>query len=201
MYFIRLIIDGIDRINLWVGKTVKWMLLVATLLSACNALIRKFFGISSNGMLEAQWYFFAAVFLLGAAYAFQENSHVRIDFLSSRFSAKIRNIIDAVGICLILVPFCIFMVSLSWGFFASAWATNEMSSNAGGLVRWPAYFLIPAGFSLLFLQAIAELLKRILFVMGKIGDPIPEDHTSDDAVAVTEFTGESLRPYGANERR
>lgn len=200
MYFIRLIVEGIDRVNLWVGKTVKWMLLAATLLSASNALIRKFFGISSNGMLEAQWYFFASVFLLGAAYAFQQNSHVRIDFLSARFTAKKRNLIDAVGICFILIPFCVFMISLSWGLFSSAWSTNEMSSNAGGLVRWPVYLLIPAGFALLLLQAVAELSKRTLFLLGKMEDSIPEDHSSEDSVAAVEFMGERQPSHTQSER-
>lgn len=200
MYFIRLFINGIDYVNRWVGKSVKWMLLAATLLSAGNALIRKFFGISSNGMLEAQWYFFAAVFLLGSAYSFQQNSHVRIDFLSSRFTARKRNIIDAIGICFILIPFCVFMVSLSWGFFSSAWVTKEMSSNAGGLIRWPVYFLIPAGFSFLLLQAISEFFKRVLFLLGKMEDSIPEDHRSDEAVVAVEFMGETLGSHAHSER-
>lgn len=180
MMALRLMVGGVDRLNHYIGFVIKWLLLIATVLSGTNAITRKAFDMSSNAMLEAQWYLYAAVFLLGGAYCFQKNGHVRIDFLSNRLGAKGRNLVDIIGIGFILIPFCIFIISLSWGLFSSAWATNELSSNAGGLIRWPAYFLIPAGFGLLLLQAVAELAKRVLFLMGKGEDTIPEIDQDDE---------------------
>ena len=183
------LVTGIDKLNQGIGSVVKWLLLVATLLSAGNAIVRKVFDWSSNGMLEAQWYLYAAVFLLGSAYCLQQNGHVRIDFMSNRLSAKGRNLVDVFGLLLILIPFCVFLIDLSWGFFASAWASGEMSGNAGGLIRWPAYLLIPAGFFLLLLQGVAELTKRILFLCGKGPDSIAEDPHESGPVDVAQVLG------------
>ncbi|MCQ9617454.1 TRAP transporter small permease subunit [Paenalcaligenes niemegkensis] len=184
MIALKFMVGGVDRLNRYIGAIIKWLLLVATILSAGNAITRKAFDISSNGMLEAQWYLYAAVFLLGGAYCFQCNGHVRIDFISNRLTAKGRNVVDIFGIGFILLPFCIFMISLSWGFFSNAWATNEMSGNAGGLIRWPAYLLIPSGFFLLLLQAVAELIKRVLFLAGKMDDPISDDQQGATPIEV-----------------
>jgi TRAP-type mannitol/chloroaromatic compound transport system permease small subunit len=168
----------IDRLNTWVGKLSMW------LISAGNAIIRKAFDISSNGALEIQWYLFAAVFMLGAGYGFLKNSHVRIDFISARLSARTRNWIDVGGILFVLFPLCVLLISLSWPFFMSAFNSGEMSQNAGGLIRWPAYLLIPVGFALLALQGISELIKRIAFLRGQLDDPIGGDHAkSDDQLA------------------
>lgn len=188
MNALKLLVAGVDRLNRCIGFSIKWLLLLATLLSATNAITRKAFDMSSNGMLEAQWYMYAAVFLLGGAYCFQKNGHVRIDFISNRLGARGRNIVDIFGIGFILIPFCIFMISLSWGFFMSAWTTNEMSSNAGGLVRWPVYLLVPAGFFLLLLQAGAELVKRVLFLAGQLEDSIAD--TDDGTPIETPKSGE-----------
>lgn len=159
-------------------------MLATTILSASNAITRKAFDLSSNGMLEAQWYLYAAVFLLGGGYAFLHNSHVRIDFISTRLGARGRNLVDIVGIAVVLIPFCLFVINLSWGFFTTAWHSGEMSGNAGGLVRWPAYLLIPAGFSLLLLQGLAELVKRLLFLTGKEPDSIAEEGSQDTPIHV-----------------
>lgn len=171
---LKFFIKIIDRLNNKVGESVKWLLLVVTVLSAFNAISRKMFGLTSNGMLEAQWYIYAAVFLLGGAYCLNKNSHVRIDFLSSRIGAKNRNIVDIFGLVFILAPFCLFMIYLSWFYFLSTWESGEMSNNAGGLVRWPVYLIIPTGFFLLFLQSLSEIAKRYLFLKGEIPDPIKE---------------------------
>ncbi|MDP1955438.1 MAG: TRAP transporter small permease subunit [Polaromonas sp.] len=178
----------IDSISGWVGKATMWLILATTLISAGNAIVRKAFDISSNGLLEIQWYLFAAVFMLGAGHGFLKNSHVRIDFISSRLSARTRNWVDVVGIVVVLFPFCILLINLSWPFFLSAYNNGEMSQNAGGLIRWPVYMLVPLGFSLLMLQGLSELIKRIAFLTGKIEDPIGgEAAKSDDQKHVEEL--------------
>ena len=179
MRLINKFIKCVDQISLSVGFFVKWLLLLATILSAANAVSRKAFDLSSNSMLEAQWYLFAAVFLLGSAYCFSTNSHIRIDFINNKLSPKTKNIIDVIGISFILIPFCVFIILISWGFFANAYSSQEMSSNAGGLIRWPAYSLIPLGFSLLLLQSLAELAKRVLFLTNQGPDYLSdqEDNT------------------------
>ena len=157
-----------------------WLILATTIISAGNAIVRKIFDSSSNSLLEIQWYLFAAVFLLGSGYGFLKNSHVRIDFISSRLSARARNWIDAIGIVVALLPFCVLIIWLSWPLFVQALLTSEMSQNAGGLIRWPAYALLPAGFSLLFMQAISELIKRIAFLMGKGPDALNGEEAKSD---------------------
>ncbi len=165
----------VDRLNLLVGKLAMWMILAATLISAGNAIIRKTVGTSSNAWLEIQWYLFAAVFMLGGGYAFLRNAHVRIDFICSKFSARTRNWIDVGGILIFLLPLCYMMIVLGWPLFERAWISGEVSSNAGGLIRWPVYALIPLGFVLLALQGLSELVKRLAFLTGRGPDPL--DHT------------------------
>jgi TRAP-type mannitol/chloroaromatic compound transport system permease small subunit len=179
----------IDRLNTWVGKLAMWLILATTLISAGNAIVRKAFDTSSNALLEIQWYLFAGVFMLAAGYAFLQNAHVRIDFLSSRLSARTRNWIDVAGILLVLVPFCVICIDLSWPLFANAWRSGEMSSNAGGLIRWPVYLMIPAGFSLLLLQGLSELFKRIAFLRGAGPDTLAT-HESDDEKLAHELAAE-----------
>jgi len=178
----------IDALNRAIGKITLWLVLITTLISAGNAIVRKAFDASSNALLEIQWYLFAAVFLLGAGYALLNNAHVRIDFIASRLSARTRNWIDVGGIVLALIPFCLLSIYLSWPMFMMAYASGEMSSNAGGLIRWPVYLLIPTGFALLLLQALSELVKRLAFLQGAGPDPLAhhEGHAepsakSDDA--------------------
>lgn len=189
----------VDRISTWIGKLTMWLILAATLISAGNAIVRKTFDASSNALLEIQWYLFAAVFMLGAGYVFLKNSHVRIDFISSRLSDRSRNWIDVFGIVAVLIPFCVLLVSLSWGSFTTAYANQEMSQNAGGLIRWPVYALVPLGFSLLALQAVSELIKRLAFLTGRGHDVLSdEDAKSDEqkhleeleAVAARKLAGE-----------
>lgn len=171
----------IDSISTFMGKSTMWLILAATLISAGNAIVRKAFDMSSNGLLEIQWYLFAAVFMLGAGYGFLKNSHVRIDFISNRLTDRTRNWVDLLGIVLVLFPFCVLMIVLSWPVFVSAYNNGEMSQNAGGLIRWPVYLLVPVGFALLMMQGVSELIKRIAFLRGLIEDPIgAEAGKSDD---------------------
>lgn len=165
----------IDRISQWMGHLAMFMILAVTLISAGNAIVRKTLDISSNAWLEVQWYLFAAVFMLGGGYAFLRNAHVRIDFLSSKFSARTRNWIDVAGILVFLLPLCYMMIVLGWPLFERAWISGEVSSNAGGLIRWPVYGLIPLGFAVLLAQGLSELIKRIAFLTGQGPDPL--DHT------------------------
>lgn len=190
----------IDRISNWVGKLSMWLILVTTLISAGNAIVRKVFDTSSNALLEIQWYLFAGVFLLGAGYGFLKNSHVRIDFISSHLSPRTRNWVDVVGIVAVLFPFCLISIALSWPLFTQALATGEMSQNAGGLIRWPAYALIPLGFALLMLQGLSELIKRLAFLTGKGPDALAGEEAKSDeqkhleeleAAAARKLAGES----------
>jgi TRAP-type mannitol/chloroaromatic compound transport system permease small subunit len=181
----------IDRLNTLIGKLTMWLILATTLISAGNAIVRKAFDMSSNGLLEIQWYLFAAVFMLGAGYGFLKNSHVRIDFISSRLSDRTRNWIDVGGILFVLFPLCFLLISLSWPAFTNAFNNGEMSQNAGGLIRWPVYILVPIGFGLLMLQGVSELIKRIAFLRGIIADPIGGDAAkSDDQIAAERLEAE-----------
>ena len=170
----------IDQISTWAGKLTMWLILATTLISAGNALVRKIFNQSSNGLLEIQWYLFAAVSMLGAGYGFLKNSHVRIDFISSKLSERARNWVDVVGILLVLFPFCAIGISLGWPFFLQAFNSGEMSQNAGGLIRWPAYGLIPLGFGLLALQGVSELIKRVAFLTGNGPDALSAEASKSD---------------------
>ena len=190
----------IDAISIMIGKLAMWLILATTLISAGNAIIRKIFNVSSNSYLEIQWYLFAAVFLLGAGYGFLRNSHVRIDFISSKLSDKARNWVDVVGILVVLLPFCILMIKLSMPFFTNALVSGEMSENAGGLIRWPAYALIPLGFILLAVQGISELIKRVAFLTGNGPDPLhSEDTKSDDQKRLEELEAETAKLLKGNQ--
>ena len=182
----------IDRFNDRIGRLIRWLVLAAVLISAVNAILRKLFNIGSNAFLEIQWYLFAAVFLLGAGYAFLRNVHVRIDFISSKLSKRTNAIIDAAGIIVFLIPLCIILITLSWPLFYNAWVSGEMSQNAGGLIRWPVYALIPLGFSILLMQALSELIKRIAFLRGLIAEPMSvEHHKSDEELLAEEMAAEA----------
>ncbi len=177
---------GIDWVNERVGRFVIWLILAAVLVSAGNALVRKTFGIGSNAWLELQWYLFAAVFMLAAGYVFLHNGHVRIDFVAGRLTARVRNAIDIVGIVVFLMPLCVLVIDMSWPLFVNAYVSGERSANAGGLIRWPVYLLVPVGMSLLLAQSISELIKRIAFLRGRIADPLAhkehgQEHGEDTA--------------------
>ena len=162
---------AIDALNERVGRTVLWLVLVAVLISAANAVVRKVFSVSSNAFLEAQWYLFSAIFLLASGYTLLRNEHVRIDVVLHRFSKRTQIWIDVFGIVVFLLPAAALIGSLAWPLFVKAYVSGEMSENAGGLIRWPAYLLMPIGFFLLVLQGISELIKRVAFLQGLIPDP------------------------------
>ena len=167
----------VDWLNDRLGHGLMWLILAAVLISAGNAIVRKVFNTSSNALLEIQWYLFAAVFMLGSGFAFLKNAHVRIDFISNHLSPRTRNLIDIVGIVVFLLPLCYMLVTLSWPLFENAWKSGEMSQNAGGLIRWPMYGLIPLGFILLALQGLSELIKRAAFISGAGPDVISHIET------------------------
>jgi TRAP-type mannitol/chloroaromatic compound transport system permease small subunit len=161
----------IDDINSRIGSIIKWFILAAVLVSAANAIIRKGFNTSSNAWLELQWYLFGAVFMLGAAYTFLKNEHIRIDVVTGGFRKRTRDWIDVFGHIFFLVPFCWIMIWHGWPFFMRSFVIGESSMNAGGLAQWPAKVLIPAGFVLLLAQAVSELIKRVAIIRGEMVDP------------------------------
>jgi len=162
---------AIDALNDRVGRSVLWLVLASTLISAGNATVRKAFSMSSNALLEIQWYLYAAVFVLAAGYTLLNNEHVRIDVLTGRLSPRQRAVIDILGGIFFLLPFVVLVVALSWRLFWNAFVSGEMSSNAGGLIRWPVYLIVPVGFTLLGLQGVSETIKRIAFLAGRGPDP------------------------------
>ena len=161
----------IDSVNTRIGRAVSWLILVAILIAAGNAIIRKTLDMSSNAWLEWQWVLFGAVFLLCAPWTLIANEHIRIDIVNSRFVKRTRDWIDVFGHVVFLMPLCIIMIVHSWPFFLRSYNLNEQSLNAGGLPQWPAKFLVFAGFVILLLQAISELIKRIAIIRGEMVDP------------------------------
>lgn len=162
---------GIDHVNGWIGRLVAWLILAAVLVSAGNAVIRKSFNISSNAWLELQWYLFGAVFLLCAAWTLYRDEHVRVDVLSSRLSPKGRAAIDLFCHLAFLMPFAVLMVWLAWPFVMSSYVSGEQSSNAGGLIRWPAKLWVLLGFISFAAQGVSEIIKRIAQLSGAMAYP------------------------------
>jgi TRAP-type mannitol/chloroaromatic compound transport system permease small subunit len=161
---------AIDALNEWIGRVTAWAIVVAVLVSAVNAIIRKVFGTSSNAWLELQWYLFGAVFMLCAAWTLKANEHIRIDIISSRFSKRGRDRMDVFGHVFFLGPFLAVMLYTSWPFVVNSVRSGEVSTNAGGLIIWPSKILILAGFILLALQGVSELIKRIAIMRGDLED-------------------------------
>lgn len=190
----------IDGLSERVGHFVQWLLLAAVLISTSNAIIRKAFNVSSNAYLEAQWYLFAAVFMLGAGYVFLHDQHVRIDAVSSRFTRKTQVWIDVVGIFVFLIPLCALIVWMAWPSVMGAIKSNEISANPGGLIRWPLYIMVPLGFVLLGLQSFSELVKRIAFLAGKAPDPHAKPEKTDEELLLEELKRE-LEIKEANEAK
>lgn len=162
---------AIDWLNAQVGKWVIWLILASTVISGINAIVRKVLNVSSNAYLEVQWYLFAGAFLLAAGYTLLNGEHVKIDVISSRFSKRTQIWIDVFGFVFFLMPVCIAILYYGIPFFLQGFRSGEMSSNAGGLIRWPVYLLIPVGFTLLMAQGLSELVKRLAFLQGLIDDP------------------------------
>jgi len=165
---------AIDGLNEKIGRLTYWLVLVAVLISAGNAVIRYAFNMSSNAWLEIQWYLFSAIFLFCAGYTLLHNQHIRIDVVTGRFSKRVQAWIDIFGTIFFLLPMAVTIMWLSWPVFVDTYQRHEVSSNAGGLVIWPARLLVPIGFLLLILQGLSELIKRVAFLRGLIADPSEE---------------------------
>ena len=161
----------IDAMTERVGKSAMWLLLFAVLISTVNAIVRKAFNYSSNGLLEIQWYLFGGAFLLGASYTLLHNEHVRIDVVAGKFSKRTQTWIEVFGTLFFLMPLCAMVLWISIPWAMNSINSQEMSVNAGGLILWPAKVMIPIGFTLLAFQAFSELIKRLAFLQGLIPDP------------------------------
>jgi len=187
MIFLLSISKRIDAFSEWIGRWVAWLVLFAVLISAGNASMRKAFNMSSNGFLEIQWYLFAAVFLLASGYTLLRQEHVKIDVISGRFSKRTQIWIDIIGICVFLLPFTFMITKLALPLVINAYVTGEMSSNAGGLIRWPVFALLPLGMLLLAIQALSELIKRIAFLQGLVPDPTKKQGSKTAEEELAEF--------------
>ena len=176
---------GVDWLSGQIGKYVVWLILASTVISGVNAVVRKAFNTSSNAFLEVQWYLFAASFLLAAGYTLLQGEHVKVDVISSRFSKRTQIWIDVFGFVVFLTPVCLTVLWYSIPFFLRAYTSGEMCSNAGGLIRWPVYLMIPLGFGLLLLQGCSELIKRLAFLQGLIDDPTAkgEEKSAEEELA------------------
>ena len=159
---------AIDRLNEKIGYICNVLVLLACLVSAANAMIRYAFSYSSNGWLEAQWYMFAVLVMFGASYTFKRNEHVRVEIFYLMLSERGQLWLDLICTLCFLIPACLLLSYLSWPFFYQSYAVGEISSNAGGLVRWPIKFVIPSGFVLLALQGVSEVIKRIAALQGYV---------------------------------
>ena len=168
MSSLLLISKYIDALNEKIGLTISWALLAAVMICSGNALIRYIFNTSSNAWLEIQWYLFSAIFLLASSYTLRRNEHVRIDVIVGKFSKRTQVWIDVFGFTFFLLPATTLILYFSTPFAFESIRNQEVSSNAGGLIVWPAKLLIPFGFLLLTLQGISELIKRIGYLLGKV---------------------------------
>jgi TRAP-type mannitol/chloroaromatic compound transport system permease small subunit len=157
---------AIDKLGEWLGVIASWLVLLACLVSAINATVRYLISYSSNAWLELQWYMFAGMVLLGAAYTLKVNEHVRVDLIYGAISDRARHWIDLLGGAIFLTPMCLVMIWFTWPWFVQAWTLNESSSNAGGLIRWPVILLLPVGFVLILLQGFSEMIKRAAALRG-----------------------------------
>lgn len=181
---------GIDAITEKLGRALCWLLLAAVVISTVNAITRKAFNLSSNAYLEAQWYLFAVTFMLGAGYVFLHDQHVRIDVLSSKLKRKTQIKIDVAGIVFFLLPLCVFVVWTSLPSVMTAIQTKEVSASPGGLIRWPLYMLVPVGFSLLAIQSLSELFKRVAFLTGHGPDPHAKPEKTEEQKLAEELQHE-----------
>ena len=157
----------IDRVNDWFGDFAKWAVIASCFISAANAVVRYGFNYSSNAYLEIQWYLFAGVVMLGASQVLRVNEHIRVDVIYGRYSGRTQALIDLAGLVLFMLPSMLVMIYYSLPLFWKMYLTGEVSSNAGGLIRWPAMLTLPLGFSLLFAQGVSEAIKRVAWLAHK----------------------------------
>ncbi len=197
MKFLLSISKAIDALIGAIGKLVTWITLIVVLISAGNAIVRKTFHLSSNAWLEIQWYLFGAIFLLAAGYTFLKNEHVRVDIINQRLSERTQVWIDVIGVLFFMLPACILICYLAIPFFEASFVSNEQSSNAGGLVRWPVKLLIPVGFFLLSLTGVSHLIKCLAFLTGHGPNPLRQkdsDVTAEEALAQEIAAREAAKP-------
>jgi len=159
---------GVDRLTAGCAVIANWLVLIAVVISAGNAVVRYLFNMSSNSWLEIQWYLFGGIVFLGAAHVLRLNEHVRVDLVYSAVSNRARLWIDTIGFLVFLLPISAYLLTLSWPFFWNSFRSGEVSMNAGGLILWPAKALLPLGFALLFIQGLSELIKRVAALTGAI---------------------------------
>jgi TRAP-type mannitol/chloroaromatic compound transport system permease small subunit len=184
---------AIDRMNEFIGKWISWLILLAVLVSAGNAVIRKAFNMSSNAWLELQWYLFGAAFLLAAAYTLKQNDHIRIDIVYGMFSRRVQHWIDLFGHIFFLMPFVVLMIFYFVPYVSLSFHSGEVSSSAGGLVIWPAKSLLLIGFFLLGLQGVSEIIKKIAIMRGDMDDPTPFISAHEQAELDAKALAEELR--------
>jgi TRAP-type mannitol/chloroaromatic compound transport system permease small subunit len=184
---------AIDRMNEFIGKWVSWLILLAVLVSATNAVIRKTLNMSSNAWLELQWYLFGAAFLLAAAYTLRQNEHIRIDIVYGMFSRRVQHWIDLFGHVFFLMPFVLLMIYYFVPYVSLSYRSGEVSTNAGGLTIWPAKSLLLIGFSLLALQGISEIIKKIAIMRGDMDDPTPFISVHEQAELEAKALAEEIR--------
>ena len=173
---------GIDRVNAFIGKGVIWLILLAVLISAANAISRKMFNVSSNAWLELQWYLFGGAFMGAAAYTLQQNEHIRIDIFYGSRNRRTQHWIDLFGHIFFLLPFAALMVWYLWPYTLQAFYSGQISTNSGGLIIWPARAILLAGFIMLVFQALAEIVKKIAVIRGLMEDPHPFISAQDHAL-------------------
>lgn len=186
---------GIDWMTQKLGQSLCWLLLAAVVISTVNAITRKAFSLSSNAYLEAQWYLFAVIFMIGAGYVFLHDQHVRIDVFSSKLKRRAQVWIDVVGIVVFLLPLCVFLIWTALPSLITAFETQEVSASPGGLIRWPLYALVPVGFALLAVQTISELIKRVAYLTGHGPDP----HAKPEMTEEERLAEDLLREIEAKE--
>ena len=188
---------GIDRVNGVIGKSVMWLILLAVLVSSGNAIVRKLFNWSSNSLLEMQWYLFGAAFMGAAAYTLQQNEHIRIDVFYGTRTRRTQHWIDLLGHIFFTLPFVVLMTWMLIPYTMQAYRIGQISTNAGGLLIWPARAILAAGFALLIAQIIAEIIKKIAVMQGLIEDP----HPFVSAHEAVELEGETLAKAVSGEEK
>lgn len=190
----------IDRINEFIGRWVSWLILLAVLVSAGNAIIRKVFDTSSNAWLELQWYLFGAAFMLAAAYTLKQNDHIRIDIVYGMFSRRVQHWIDLLGHLFFLMPFVVLMVIYFVPYVSLSVRSGEMSTNAGGLIVWPAKAILLAGFFLLALQGVSEIVKKVAIMRGDMDDPNPFISAHEQAELEAKALAEEAKAFAGEVR-
>jgi TRAP-type mannitol/chloroaromatic compound transport system permease small subunit len=192
---------GIDRVTAFIGKAVIWLILLAVVVSAANAISRKLFDLSSNAWLELQWYLFGAAFMGAAAYTLQQNEHIRIDIFYASRTRQAQHWIDLLGHIFFLLPFTVLMAWLLWPYTVQAYLGGQVSSNAGGLIIWPARAILFAGFVLLVFQAFSEIIKKIAVMRGMMEDPHPFISAQDQALKETEELVAEVQAHATEVRK